>query len=213
MALNNLGKLEVRRGERDLARAHLLEALKLAQRMGNRRRMAYTLSAVGELLVLEGDVDRAARLQAVASAAIAELGAIRPLRTEPVTSSQAAVRTAIAKPMTFDHEVEHTIAHLGALLQSGREDEAQRAATSTPGPFARPRGAGPRVGGLTRREHEVAVLVTSGYTNRQIAEQLVITEGTAENYVQRILGKLGFNNRAQIAVWAIQHGLGPRPLA
>jgi DNA-binding NarL/FixJ family response regulator len=41
-----------------------------------------------------------------------------------------------------------------------------------------------------------------------VAEELVITEGTAENYVQRVLGKLGFNNRAQVAGWAATHGFG-----
>ena len=36
-------------------------------------------------------------------------------------------------------------------------------------------------------------------------------EGSAANYVQRILTKLGFRSRAQIAVWAAQHGLDDRP--
>ena len=211
MALNNLGRVEVQRGERDLARAHLLEALTLAHRMGNRRRMAYTLSAVGELLVLDGDRDRAATLRAVASAAIAEIGATRPSGADTATSSQANAPAATGITMSLDRAVEETIKHLGVLLESGQQEEAQRGATPTSAASARARGTGAQVGGLTRREHEVAVLVMSGYTNRQIAEQLVVTEGTAENYVQRILGKLGFNNRAQIAVWAIQHGVGPPP--
>ena len=64
---------------------------------------------------------------------------------------------------------------------------------------------------MTRREREVAALLAVGMTNRQVAAALVLAEGTAENYVQRILGKLGFNNRAQVAVWAVEHGLGPAP--
>jgi DNA-binding NarL/FixJ family response regulator len=63
--------------------------------------------------------------------------------------------------------------------------------------------------GLTRREREVATLIASGRTNKQIAQALVLSEGTAENYVQRLLGKLNFKNRAQVAVWALEHGLGP----
>jgi DNA-binding NarL/FixJ family response regulator len=51
------------------------------------------------------------------------------------------------------------------------------------------------------------MLLARGLTNRQIGEALVVTEGTAENYVQRVLGKLGVNNRAQVAVWAIERGL------
>jgi DNA-binding NarL/FixJ family response regulator len=64
----------------------------------------------------------------------------------------------------------------------------------------------PAPDGLTRRERDVVALLARGQTNRQIAEALVLTEGTVENYVQRILGKLGVNNRAQIAVWAVAHG-------
>ena len=44
---------------------------------------------------------------------------------------------------------------------------------------------------------------------RQIAEALVITEGSAANYVQRVLNKLGFNTRSQVAAWVAEHGLGP----
>ncbi|HVE93990.1 MAG TPA: AAA family ATPase [Acidimicrobiales bacterium] len=55
---------------------------------------------------------------------------------------------------------------------------------------------------LTRREHEVAKLVSEGLTNRQVAERLVIAERTAENHVQHILTKLGLSNRSQLAVWA-----------
>ena len=64
---------------------------------------------------------------------------------------------------------------------------------------------------LTRREREVVALLALGQTNRQVAAELVLAEGTVENYVQRILGKLGVNNRAQIAVWAVAHGHGRPP--
>jgi len=55
---------------------------------------------------------------------------------------------------------------------------------------------------LTRREREVAGLVSQGLTNRELAERLVIAERTAENHVQHILTKLGLSNRSQLAVWA-----------
>jgi DNA-binding NarL/FixJ family response regulator len=62
---------------------------------------------------------------------------------------------------------------------------------------------------LTRRERDVVGLVARGLTNRQIASTLVVTEGTAENYVQRVLGKLGLSNRTQVAAWAHGRGLIP----
>ncbi len=48
-----------------------------------------------------------------------------------------------------------------------------------------------------------------GLTNRQIAEALVVSEMTADSHVSHILRKLGFRSRAQIASWAVQHGLRP----
>ncbi|GAA2271315.1 hypothetical protein GCM10010149_11240 [Nonomuraea roseoviolacea subsp. roseoviolacea] len=51
---------------------------------------------------------------------------------------------------------------------------------------------------LTRREREIAELVARGLSNRQIAEELVIAQRTAENHVENILRKLGFTSRAQI---------------
>lgn len=61
--------------------------------------------------------------------------------------------------------------------------------------------ADPRLAALTRREREVAELVAEGLANQQIADRLVIARRTAEGHVERILGKLGFSNRSQIAAW------------
>jgi DNA-binding CsgD family transcriptional regulator/tetratricopeptide (TPR) repeat protein len=63
-------------------------------------------------------------------------------------------------------------------------------------------------GGLTPREREVARLVAEGKSNREIAETLVLSERTAENHISNILMKLGFTSRAQVAVWAVDKGLG-----
>ncbi|MET8008152.1 ATP-binding protein [Nonomuraea glycinis] len=54
---------------------------------------------------------------------------------------------------------------------------------------------------LTRRESEIARLVAQGMTNKEIAASLVIAQRTAEGHIEHILTKLGFNSRAQIAVW------------
>lgn len=71
-----------------------------------------------------------------------------------------------------------------------------------------PRQAATRAfGGLTTREREVAVLIARGKSNRAIADALVISEKTTERHVANILAKLGFNSRAQIAVWAVEKGL------
>jgi DNA-binding CsgD family transcriptional regulator len=65
-----------------------------------------------------------------------------------------------------------------------------------------------KFGGLTPREREVARLVSDGKSNREIAERLVLSERTVENHISNILTKLGFTSRAQVAVWAVEKGLG-----
>jgi non-specific serine/threonine protein kinase len=58
------------------------------------------------------------------------------------------------------------------------------------------------LGGLTPRERQVAALIVQGKSNKEIAAAMTVTLKTAEAYVSRILHRLGFNSRAQIAVWA-----------
>ena len=48
--------------------------------------------------------------------------------------------------------------------------------------------------------------IAQGCTNRQIAEELVIAQRTVDTHVERILAKLGFNTRAQVAAWAATEG-------
>jgi non-specific serine/threonine protein kinase len=60
---------------------------------------------------------------------------------------------------------------------------------------------------LSSREREVALLITQGLTNREIAEQLVIAERTADTHVTNILNKLGLNSRAQVAAWTVARGM------
>lgn len=71
---------------------------------------------------------------------------------------------------------------------------------TTPSPAPGPARPTP----LTEREHEVALLIADGRTNQEIAGKLVISRRTAEGHVNRILRKLGFDSRSQIAAWAAQ---------
>jgi non-specific serine/threonine protein kinase len=60
---------------------------------------------------------------------------------------------------------------------------------------------------LSPREEQVAALLADGLTNRQIAEQLVVTERTVAAHIEHILDKLGFASRHQVATWADDNGL------
>ncbi|WP_382306958.1 LuxR C-terminal-related transcriptional regulator [Herbiconiux sp. UC225_62] len=66
-----------------------------------------------------------------------------------------------------------------------------------------------RPGVLTRRESEIAELLVEGHSTAQIAAQLVLSTRTVEGHIQRMLHKLNFRSRSQIAVWmSDQLGLG-----
>ncbi len=56
-------------------------------------------------------------------------------------------------------------------------------------------------GPLTRREREIAELVTQGLGNREIAEHLVLAKRTVDSHIEHIFSKLGFTSRTQLAAW------------
>jgi DNA-binding CsgD family transcriptional regulator len=56
---------------------------------------------------------------------------------------------------------------------------------------------------LSRRESEVTELVSRGYTNKQIAEELYVTEKTVETHLSRIFTKLSLSSRAALAAWLV----------
>lgn len=60
---------------------------------------------------------------------------------------------------------------------------------------------------LSDRELEVMRLIAQGASNREIAEQLVITEGTVKTHVSNILSQLNLRDRTQIAIFIYQNGL------
>jgi DNA-binding NarL/FixJ family response regulator len=71
------------------------------------------------------------------------------------------------------------------------------------------RMAAPRAGlsALTAREREILALVAHGHSNRDIADQLVISERTARTHVSNVLSKLQLASRTQAALLAIREGL------
>ena len=61
---------------------------------------------------------------------------------------------------------------------------------------------------LTQRERSVLDLIARGMSNRQIGDELHLTEGTVKGYVSTILAKLKLEDRTQAALFAVQRGAG-----
>ena len=153
----------------------------------------------------QGKLDEALEsLQASAAVARSQHAFVELGRTLAVAAALARQRGDIALAERADAERTAIVERIGAEV---RGLEWARGLPSEPRREADAGGRG-SVGRLSPREHEVARLIVGGLSNRQIAATLVISERTAENHVSSILGKLGVETRAQVAVWAIQHGLG-----
>ncbi len=95
-----------------------------------------------------------------------------------------------------------------AVSYALEEEDTDPLTTSAPGEPS----AGQALVALTAREREVAALVAQGMSNRQIAQQLFLSESTIENHVSKILRKLELASRTEIAAWATQQRLiAPNP--
>lgn len=69
-----------------------------------------------------------------------------------------------------------------------------------------PRSAGPMLDRLTDRQRDVFQLLLSGHSNKEIARELGVLEGTVKVHVRAIMQKLGVRNRTQVAVVAARGG-------
>jgi len=96
----------------------------------------------------------------------------------------AAIRAAVAGEMHLDPQVTRLLAQ-------------RMRAKPAPDP----------VEPLTERERDVLRLVARGMSNKEIAYELGIAEGTARTYVSNILGKLELTSRTQAALYAVEHKL------
>ena len=65
---------------------------------------------------------------------------------------------------------------------------------------------------ISRSEWQIIQTVGSGMSNKEIAQELSLSEGTVRNSISSILFKLGLRDRTQLAIWAVQTGMVNQPL-
>ncbi|TAK20424.1 MAG: hypothetical protein EPO26_17775 [Chloroflexota bacterium] len=234
--INNLGRVAFFEGRLDDARLLQEWSVATRRELGDLWGQALSQADLGDVLVGQGWIEEAEdalreslaiwhrqenhwgvayALEGLAGVALARNDARRALT---LTGAAAAIRARLEEPPSppRGRAIERVAQRANALLASADATEALRAgqvmtidaATEFAERIVAPSGRGAPDGGpLSDREIEVARLVTRGLTNRQIGEELVISERTADAHVARIFRKIGVNSRAQLVAWTLRRGL------
>lgn len=193
------GELLLREGRLGQAREHLTEALRIFADMPDGWMVANVRDLLGWLGAAERDPYRAVRLGGAASAVRHLIGASPPPALAAVlTSPLQQVRSALGDRAERAYQEGAGASVERAIAYALREEPVGQSGESAPRPAS---------GGLTQRELEVVPLVAQGLSDREIATLLRISVRTAEYHLDRIRIKLGCRSRAQIAAWAVMHGI------
>jgi predicted ATPase/DNA-binding NarL/FixJ family response regulator len=181
------------------ARPPLAEALRIYTLANDPRGVAQCLEALAYVASEQAHHETAARLIG-AGAALRMRVAARPPDTEQARNS--AVERMLAQALgTQDAD---RLIHAGRTMPVQQATDLAMAVASGAAPADLDR---PEQVPLTPRERQVAALVASGRTNRQIGRVLGISEKTAEVHLHHVMSKLDVRSRAQVAAWAVTHHL------
>src|SRR5215217_7693679 len=194
--LGNLGWARLLQSDIERCRGSHRERLTLCKELGNKLDASDSLEGLACISAAEGAGERAARL----------FGAGEALR-EAVGFAQLPAEAALREPYLATVRSQLDEASWRAAWGEGRAMSMEQAieyALSEERPTfpispAPERALADEVPHLTRREREVAALVARGFTSRQIASELVVSERTVDNHVANILKKLSLHSREQIA--------------
>jgi len=191
----SLSAAEYLAGDLVEARKQCEEVLRNQQVLGDRAIIAFALTVLAGVAARTRHDARAARLLGAAATVWRSLG------TSP--------RHYGAFVNSLEHDTAEVTGRLGwdvaaEEFAAGAEMTLGQALEYSVSEWDDPPVAVPETNPLTAREQQVAALVSRGMTNREIAEELVIAQRTAETHVEHILSKLGFSNRSQVTRWVTE---------
>jgi predicted ATPase/DNA-binding CsgD family transcriptional regulator len=186
-------------GDQRHASAFLVDGLRAMRTTGDAWGAAECLEVLAWIAAADGRYERGARLLGAAQAAWRSIGASIPGMRFLAASHdryEALLRDRLGTGPFAEA--------LRAGGEAGLDEATAFALDEAATPDTTRDGHGTRQP-LTRREMEIAELVAQGLRNKDIASTLVIAQRTAEGHVERILQKLGFTSRVQIARWVAEH--------
>jgi DNA-binding CsgD family transcriptional regulator len=197
-------------GDRKRAKRLLQEGLKLSAESGDQTNIAYSLDGLAATALPEGRLARACgaqRRRCWRRSKPRRTSTTRPLRLpgsgmrRPSPVRRRSMGDVLGR-RTSDYPRARQRVRLLKVRGVGASHPRRctRAAATT---------SGQRTGRLAARKQEIALPVGRGLSNRQIAQELSISERTAENHVGRILKKQGFSSRARNATWVAQRSTLP----
>jgi DNA-binding CsgD family transcriptional regulator len=193
--LVSLGNLAHDLGDRQRSARFYDGARQLFDKLHDRRGAALCLNNLALLADASGDIDHAIDL---GRGALDHFTAVEDSRGEAAMLNNLAgwwaTLGSCAEAITL---YEQAIARFAKLGDSAGETMAK----------ANLAGLIPRSSTLSDRETQVADLVAAGLTNREIAEQLFISERTVHSHLSHIFTKLDVTSRTQLAVWAGGQGV------
>ena len=180
-------------GDVDAAAAALAAGEAAAERAGTPLAQALAGLARARVCLARGDHEAAVQVAAAAAAATEAVA--------PLVAATAALEHGRALAAAGDRDEAREVllgaqARFAAFGAERRRAEAVRELRRLGHRVARATGAG--AGALTAREQEIAELVASGRTTREVAEQLVLSPRTIEAHLRAIYGKLGVRSRVEL---------------
>ncbi len=198
-SLGSLGWVAQRQHDFGRMKAFLDQSLSIRMEISDKGGIAWCLEKLAEAKYEQAQYQDAAKIFGHAESVRTPVGSvIDPADRLEYTRIISELRTALG---------EDTFTALWAYGSRMILQEVIDCAMSEP---TRNRTSKEEFGGLTTREREVAALIAQGKSNREIAKAMTVGAKTIETYVTRILNKLGFDSRVQIATWAIEKGINRR---
>lgn len=193
-------------GQRDACLSAAGEGLRDALDIGNVIGVAYSLEVLAWLAADAGRCQRAAWLLGAAQALWERTGGrlsgsavLTGYHDHSVASATAALGTARFAELHAAGGA-RPLAQVAALALAGADVLPVLPVLPAPR-TARDDGAGAGGEELTAREWEIAALVASGLSNREVAARLVISKRTVDAHVNHIFAKLGLGSRVQLTIW------------